>query len=94
MRILWLPQARQDVARLHSFLVGKSRKAGSRAARLILKGANRLAEQPLLGRPMDDDTQRREFVIPAGGSAYVLRYRIDGDAVVVIRVWHSRENRL
>ena len=27
------------------------------------------------------------------GGAYVLRYRIDEDAVVVARVWHSREAR-
>jgi plasmid stabilization system protein ParE len=32
-------------------------------------------------------------VAPFGRGAYVLRYRIDDDAVVVLRVWHSREER-
>jgi plasmid stabilization system protein ParE len=42
---------------------------------------------------MDDDTGRRELFIPFGAGAYVLRYRIDRDTVIVIRVWHSREAR-
>jgi len=35
----------------------------------------------------------REFFIPFGASAYLLRYRIHDDTLVVIRVWHSREAR-
>ena len=31
--------------------------------------------------------------IPFGIGAYVLRYRIHDETVVVIRVWHSREVR-
>lgn len=42
---------------------------------------------------MGDDTGRREFFVLFGASAYVLRYRIDCDTVVVIRVWHNREAR-
>jgi len=42
---------------------------------------------------MEDDTGRRELFIPFGASAYVLRYRIHDDTLVVIRVWHSREER-
>jgi hypothetical protein len=30
---------------------------------------------------------------PFGGGACDLRYRIDEDAVVVVRVWHSNEDR-
>ena len=37
-----------------------------------------------------DETDRRDLVVPFGAGAYALRYRIDHDAVVVIRVWHSR----
>ncbi|GMR22257.1 MAG: hypothetical protein BMS9Abin37_0593 [Acidobacteriota bacterium] len=42
---------------------------------------------------MGDDTGRRELIIPFGAGAYILRYRIHRDAVVIIRVWHSREAR-
>jgi hypothetical protein len=29
--------------------------------------------------------------IPFGARAYVLHYRVEGDVVFVLRVWHSRE---
>ena len=40
---------------------------------------------------MGDDTDRRELLVLFGAGAYVLRYRVHRDAVVIIRVWHSRE---
>lgn len=44
--------------------------------------------------PLSDDTGRRELFLPFGAGSYVLRYRLDASgSVVVIRVWHSRENR-
>lgn len=42
---------------------------------------------------MNDDTDRREIFLAFGAGAYVLRYRIDGDTVVILRTWHSREKR-
>ena len=88
----WLPEALEDLERLHQFLAERSPKAARRAARAILNGADRLSELPEVGRPMDDG--RREWFIPFGVGAYVLRYRIDPDGCpVVIRVWHSRERR-
>jgi plasmid stabilization system protein ParE len=49
---------------------------------------------PRLGRPMPDETGRRELFIAFGAGAYVLRYVLEGDdKIVVIRVRHSRESR-
>ena len=43
---------------------------------------------------MDDDTGRREWVVSFATGAFVLRYMRDkNDTVVIIRVWHSKENR-
>lgn len=90
--LTWLPQALEDLERLHRFLVELSPDAAARAARAILAGAEALIEHPYQGRPLDGG--RREWFIPYGVGAYVLRYRIDpGGTVVVIRVWHSREDR-
>ncbi len=60
---------------------------------VILGGSERLLEMPEIGRPMKDGEGRRELFIAFGMGAYVLRYRIDSDAVVIIRVWHSHEHR-
>jgi len=61
---------------------------------LLGGGANTLLDMPEIGRPMSDGSKRRELYLPFGNGAYVLRYRLDGDMVVIIRVWHSREHRV
>lgn len=93
MRLRWLPEAWQDTQRLYDFLVDQDPGAAGRAMGALLDGADRLAEMPEIGRPMRDDTGRRELYVPFGAGAYVLRYIIDGENVVIIRVWHSREYR-
>ncbi len=93
-KIKWLPEALADVERLHTFLKDKNPQAAARAARAILEGAELLKTSPNIGRPMQDDTERRELFISFAAGAYVLRYmQENGNTVVIIRVWHSRENR-
>jgi plasmid stabilization system protein ParE len=88
----WAPDAVRDLARLRDFLGSKNAAAAARAAERILQAAATLRERPELGRVVEDEDWR-EFLVPAGRIAYVLRYRIDEDAVVIARVWHSREDR-
>ena len=93
MRLVWLPAARDDIQRLYDFLMEKDPRAAERAVRAVQVGAKRLLEYPLMGHRMDDETERRELYVPFGIGAYVLRYRIKDDTIIVIRVWHSREAR-
>jgi plasmid stabilization system protein ParE len=93
MRALrWAPEAVQDLVRLREFIGRKNPGAAARAALRIRKAAAVLRDRPELGRAIDDE-EFRDLVAPFGGGAYVLRYRIDEDAVVVVRVWHSKEER-
>jgi plasmid stabilization system protein ParE len=79
------------VERLHRFLADVSPEAAARVAAAILAGAEELTARPDVGRPIGDG--RREWFVPFGVGAYGLRYRIDpAGNVVVIRVWHSRED--
>jgi plasmid stabilization system protein ParE len=88
----WLPEALDDLQRLHAFLAKMSPAAAGRAAAAILDGADWLETHPHLGRPLQDG--RREHFISFGVSSYVLRYRVDtGGNPVVVRVWRSREDR-
>ncbi len=93
MKLRWLPEAWQDIERLYDFLLQQNPGAAADAVEVILGGSERLLDMPDIGRPMTDGEGRRELFIAFGMGAYVLRYRIDGDAVVIIRVWHSREHR-
>ena len=88
----WLPGAIDDLERLHSFLARLSPDAAARAAAAVLSGADELAAHPRAGRSLGDG--RREWLVPFGAGAYVLRYRLDPeDTIVVLRVWHAREDR-
>jgi len=93
MHLVWLPETRDDILRLYDFLVDVNPRAAARALQAIMRGADMLMKNPEMGRPMSDGTQRRELFVPFGASAYVLRYRIKSETIVVIRVWHGREER-
>jgi plasmid stabilization system protein ParE len=92
-RLVWLPEALQDARRLFDFLKDQSPPAATRAAQAIRRGADALADFPALGRPMNDGSGRREWFVPFGSGSYVLRYCLDGQMPVILRVWHSREQR-
>jgi plasmid stabilization system protein ParE len=93
MSLKWLPEALADIERLYRFLHEKNPAAALRAAATIKDGAETLRTTPDLGRPMPDDTGRRELFLPFGAGAYVLRYKRDRSDTVIIRVWHGREDR-
>ena len=96
MRLRWLPEAWQDIQRLFEYLADKSPDAAARAMEIIISGADRLSDRPEIGRPLSDDTRRRELYLPFGAGSYVLRYKLDGDFIAIIRiirVWPSREYR-
>jgi plasmid stabilization system protein ParE len=93
-KIKWLPEAIEDIDRLYKFLQSKDLQAAARAASCILEGASLLKTSPRIGRPMPDETGRHELFVAFGAGAYVLRYMLaTNNSVVIIRVWHSRENR-
>ncbi|MBL1278355.1 MAG: type II toxin-antitoxin system RelE/ParE family toxin [Ectothiorhodospiraceae bacterium] len=94
MRVRWLPEAWQDTQRRYDFLFKQDPVAAGRVMETLLEGSDRLVDMPDIGRPMDDDTGRRECFLPFGTGTYVLRYMIDNEKnVVIIRVWHRREHR-
>ena len=94
MKLVWLPEARDDIQRLSDFLLERNPEAAGRAVRAIQLGSRSLLEYPRTGRPLDDETGRRELFVPFGAGACVMRYVILDDQIVVIRVWHSREKRI
>jgi len=81
-----------DLVRLYNFLVLKSPDAAYRAQELIRGEVDILKMRPEIGRLIDDlPPEYRELIIFFGQGAYVVRYRYDGQSVVVIAVRHSRE---
>lgn len=92
-RVKWRLEAVQDIDRLRDFLYSKDTKSAQQAIHVIYNAAKRLENSPEIGRPMLDDTKRRELIIPFGAGAYIVRYVFENDNVYVLRIWHNRENR-
>ena len=95
MKLVFLPEAEQDIDRLHGFLVTNSPVAAQKAMLAIDEGIALLMDNPHMGIEMVPNADYRQLFIPFGKSAYVLRYRIDEDRniLAVVRVWHGREHR-
>lgn len=76
-RLIWTPEALQDLARLHASLAEKSADAASRAI-----GAIRGSMEP----------EFREWLAEFGAGGYAVAYRFDGaDDAVILTVRHMRE---
>lgn len=90
--LVWHPDALADIERLYGFLAKASQATAQRAALVILEAADLLAKNPNIGSVFGEF---RQWPAKFGNSAYVLRYQFqpDQNRVLVVRVWHSRENR-
>jgi plasmid stabilization system protein ParE len=91
-RLIWLPTALEDTARLHAFLKRKNPDAAMRAVAAIRRGVRILETHPHAGRPVERmDSGFKEWPISFGRDGYVVLYRYDGDDVCIVAVKHSRE---
>ncbi|OLL27260.1 plasmid stabilization protein [Burkholderia sp. SRS-W-2-2016] len=91
-RVIWTPPALNDVQRLYRFLAPKDANAARRAVQAIRAGVKVLAQQPRVGRPVDDmESEFREWLIDFGDSGYVALYRFDGETAAILAVRHQKE---
>jgi plasmid stabilization system protein ParE len=90
--VIWSPTALEDLVRLRNFIAPHNPDAARRAAESLKKAAKLLAEHPGLGKRLEGRTDR-ELMVPFGQRGYALRYRLDGETIVVLKIWHSFEDR-
>jgi len=94
--VIWsvrlVPDAEADLERLATFLAAKSPLAAARVGEAIVSAIRSLATYPFLGRQVGNDG-RRELIIPFGRSAYILRYLVEAEEVIVVRIFHGLEDR-
>lgn len=84
--------AKRDLARLEDFLVEKSPRAARRASETIRKGVLSLEDFPDRGHAYPEPGVK-EWPIPFGKSGYIARYMVQGDEVLILRIFHAREER-
>jgi toxin ParE1/3/4 len=86
--IVWSPRGIGHLTQLRSYVARDNPQAANRIAGTLLDAVERLAELPNLGRP-GRVAGTRELVVP--GTPYVIPYRLRGDRLEVIAVFHARQ---
>lgn len=90
--LIWSVTARADLIRLRQFIEPHNPEAARNAAQALKKAASLIVEHPGIGIRLEG-RQDRELFVPFGHRGYVIRYRLDGEAIVILKIWHGLEER-
>ncbi|WP_031230310.1 type II toxin-antitoxin system RelE/ParE family toxin [Asticcacaulis sp. YBE204] len=91
MRIRWLSSSQRDLSRLHDFLKDAAPDTASRRIRAIIAAVERLIEFPNIAPRVERYGSREVRALLVGD--YELHYEVMADTIVILRIWHVRENR-
>ena len=92
MKLIYSQDALEDLTRLRAFIAKKNPAAASRIASELLARITQLCDFPEIGRPVrlaPDPSTVRDMVF----GKYIIRYTLGEDLLIVLRVWHHREDR-
>jgi plasmid stabilization system protein ParE len=93
MTLEWSAAALADLDRFAEFLHDRHPTMAQIIAAEILNRTRIISEHPQLGRPIDGREDYRELVLSVLNTTYVFRYGCDGERLVMLRVFHGREQR-
>ena len=95
MKLAFSREARGDLVRLRAFIAKHNPAAAERLARRLIQGIERLLRNPRLGRRVTvaPDQMAPEEIRDWVVGEYVVRYLIADQRIVVLRVWHGKEQR-
>lgn len=91
--IEWSPDALADLDRFAAFLHDRHPELAGVVAQHIVRKVQILSTYPRLGRPIAGRPEYRQLVLRVLNAPYVFQYRYGDDRLVVLRVFHSREDR-
>ncbi len=86
MRLRWLRQALRNLDEEAAYIALHDPNAAGLVVQRVLQAVAHLAEHPDLGRPGRVPGTRELVVLR---TRYVVSYRVRGDSVEILRVFHS-----
>lgn len=84
--IVWSTEALERLALIYEYIAQFVPEAAARVAADPIAAANRLEHFPERGRPASNGRRELASVPP-----YVIRYRVDGDTVIITAIKHGRQ---
>jgi len=91
MKIKWSSKALSDLVRLYEFLSVKNKQAAAHTVQSLSAAPDRLLDQSRTGEKLDEFDPREVRRILVG--RYEMRYEIQDFSIIVLRIWHTREDR-
>ncbi len=92
MEVKWTSKAQIDLARLYDFLASVNKPAAARIVQSLAAAPAGVNTNPRIGEKLEEFEPREVRRIFVG--QYEMRYEIQGTTIYVLRLWHTRENRL
>ena len=89
MQIVFAPAAIDDLTDIRTYIGKFNPAAATRMAARLIEAAESLHEHPDRGRPISRNRRELAIVPP-----YVIRYRVKGDTVEIIRIRHGSRRSL
>ncbi|MEH2324174.1 MAG: type II toxin-antitoxin system RelE/ParE family toxin [Nostoc sp.] len=92
-QIVWTQTAIDDLNRHYDFIKLNNADAAARAVQAIVSSGDSLQENPRRGAIVDEIAGLRKLVVFFGKYGFIIHYVILEDDVVILRIYHGRENR-
>lgn len=89
--IEWSTEAKEDLVRLHWFLLEKSERAASSAVQGVIEVPMSLVMQPRRGPVVERYLPREVRRLLVG--AYDILYEVRGEDIYVVSIFYTREER-
>ncbi len=93
MKLEWSSEALADLDRFAHFLHQHDPRLAAAIAGEILAKSQLVERHPDAGRPIGRSKHYRQIVLKILNGAYVFRYYHDGERLIMLRVFHGREQR-
>ena len=88
----YTPDASRDILRPYLQLLDSSARAAESFATRLALAERRIDPRPLKYRRLSDPGTRR-YGFKLNRTSYLIDYRIEPTHVVILRVWHGRQDR-
>jgi plasmid stabilization system protein ParE len=82
-----------DLERQYQFLKTQSPEAATRAIKAITTAGKSLSQSPQRGTPIASAPGLRKLRVTFGKFGYILHYTVLEDEVLILRVYHGRQDR-
>lgn len=89
MKLEFTEQALDDLIRLREFIAEKNPAAAERVSQQLIESIQRLTEQPEIGHRVESLPGVQEWI----AREYVVHYLVLNEALIVLQIWHGREDR-